>query len=239
MGRLAYQFGEGYRESPVLRRVMMVGAVPGSDYKLGDTDLLLLSRVARNLQTLKIPVASALKNCAMRPLDHAVNVDLDVVNILPEFGGRDFLEDEATTDLLIFCNIPDYSFEFNRIDSYTMLRYERLRRAFMVSAHHENHDAWRRRIDESGAKVVFIEGLDSFSPQQIKSDNYMSFQGEHCLNGLLIRTDYFESIAPDLIRGGSVLSEAYEDRIQNPWHQDFSLYAHGHAVRPVLAPIRP
>lgn len=128
------------QNTPPLQKISMIGAIPDSTSIISDNDHLYLATTFLRLNHHGIAVSP--------------EFDLDIINIHPDFGGRNFHEETQQTDLAIFCmifNPPEYQkTSFNK-DLH-------LQGIFAISAQHHNRDVWHDSALRVGAKILSVFG---------------------------------------------------------------------------------
>lgn len=78
---------------PLLHDISLVGAYKAAGGLAGETDMLCLEMTLKILNDCNIPVAR--------------DFNLDIVNIDPDHGGRNFLTETKPADLVIMCSLLD------------------------------------------------------------------------------------------------------------------------------------
>ena len=106
------------------------------------------------------------------------NLGISEVNIDPEHGGRDFLQETNTTGVLVLCNLPP------RMQRYQTVDANETRAAFMragnscydASLDQWDKEKWQERIQNSGARAIVINGKDGPYHKFVETDDTHSFQ---------------------------------------------------------------
>jgi hypothetical protein len=126
------------QEITPLRRIAMVGAIPGEygRFKLSYSDDALLHSILPFMGEAGIPFAPE------------EDLQIDIVNIQHEYGGRDFLRESECYDVVLICNI--YNPEDDEISPCFS------ERCIKISPYHFEPGVWQRRALASGAKIVIV-----------------------------------------------------------------------------------
>lgn len=179
---------------------MLVGAETGeAEYGLSQNDYAILRDMLAT-----IGITWRLEDLLTTPDKR----QLDIVNIQPEHGGRNFLEEEyglaQKTNVLALCNIPAETAEKNNIiDAISRCEYAigsaqtlaNVKSAFACSAQHEDVRQWQSQINATGADIVFLYGADSFKARDIIGDGYVEVPyslRRSAAEGVFISKDYLE-----------------------------------------------
>lgn len=159
-----------------------------------------------------------------------------IINIDHEEGGKDFqtmqFSEGNQFDVIALCNIPE---DVEGVDNFVMRHLaelepearDRLLRSFQSSVHHNDTKKWKQQIVNSGAKVVFLFGTDTFRAEDIISDDFIEvpygLKGGH-RGSVFIRKDYlaachdylFVCEKPLLELADGVVDEMLAKRDANP-----------------------
>lgn len=237
--------GSNSKENTI-EKIKMVGAVPGEMHGLSFIDNHLLSFFLQNLDRLKIPTGEDLEK-----FNSETNADtkapVDIVNYLPEFGGRDFLLEQGNPDAVIMCNIPEGS-AVNEDDWTTERILEtpvalNLRQSFSVSEHHTPGN-WKAKMAELSPKLIFISGGDSFDPSLFMDGRYICLKGPILVQGLLISKSFLKDIEISLRESNSPLVDCigsqydYFELTTQHEKQEFGRYSRPKAGTPKLIAIK-
>ena len=124
-----------------LRTISMVGAYPGEEGLPDAQDGFRLAKTLRLLRHCNIP---------LHP-----EFEVDVVNIHPAHGGRDFLKETKPADVIVLC------FLFNP-PSHPELYMEEPQHVGIhaISTHHLSATAWHDSAVRVGAKIITVFGND-------------------------------------------------------------------------------
>lgn len=211
---LSHAFKGSDAADAMISDVMMVGAEYGPAYGLTENDYALLYCFVRVMGMIKIPVSDELASFDNSRNKANVSAPVDVVNKLPEFGGRDFFLETGHPDVVILCNIPanphvekeDWQSGHNQ---YLASEREMLRTAFTVSDYHHDEDDWynwRTKMAEMNPKFILLSGTDSFEPELFKKSGYILIQGPGLARGLYVSKNYLEEVGAYLVLADSPLS---------------------------------
>lgn len=186
-------------------KMLMVGAEPGVYEGLSLTDQVLLSLARQQLENWKLPyLANAHEN-------------VRVMNILPEFGGEDFLKIAAQASMVILCNIP-HTIPDN-LDQYRGAGYGLLTKSFMSSRDHSNTVKWAEQLDKTSADIIMVAGIDSFTLGELNNGEFSSLEtvsdGKN-IQGFLIRKSFLERAETFLLVQDSPLYQVIETLHQDP-----------------------
>lgn len=182
---------EAYLRENTLSSVMMVGAEITDDGYLSTTDQSHLRTAVGTLNEFGYPLSPVLAGLDSErhsPLrdPRGVRADLNalsVVNIIPEFGGRDFLEIKEEADIVIFGNIPihhiscddNFSNRFSGFKNQLDQSFrERLNNSFAGSC--DNTRDWSDAFKRTGAKFAFVVGgvKDCLLAKDVRPEGYVS-----------------------------------------------------------------
>jgi hypothetical protein len=209
--------------------IMMVGAEYGNFRGLSGNDSSLLAFFLTNLKDFKIPYHSKFA-IAEDPLAEGGEAPVDVVNKLSEFGGRNFFAETGNPNAIILCNIPadppSGVEDWTEQRGLTAWEAYRLRRSFSVSDNHTPEN-WRGQIARLSPKILFLCGPDSFEPEDLRPDGYISIRDVSYGMSFLISREYLEKIEPILLRQNSILidclvsdDDCFRFTVQNPTRRD-------------------
>lgn len=181
-----------------LSRVLMVGAFLGGENLLSPNDDALLRHALRVFHQWHLPVAEELEN--MREYRAQVTEkSVHVINILPEHGGKDFLQSREKGDVVILCNIArdvdDAAIRKPGNMAYAALPPS-LRAAFSSSPDHNDIKAWQRQIEATDAKIVMVTNTDGFSLPELNNGKFaqVSLGAGDGQMGMLVRRDYLAHV---------------------------------------------
>ncbi len=199
-------------------RVSMVGALSGSngDYLYAPDRTLLLSAV-NALSRAGLVFGDEVKAIAQGQTLTRASEYVDIVNLAPDMGNRDFLDEKTRTDLVILCNVPRdqvLASPFNR--------------SFLLSADN-SLSRWQERVAQSHAKVVVCFGgdecilVDDILPLSSKStsDVAINYARVDVIMGqaifkILAKRDMITWAYNDLVNAQAPLSEAYTALFDKP-----------------------
>ncbi len=204
-------------EEARIASVMMVGAEYGSVNGLSHNDSMILTMFLRHLAHFKVPYDDKFTgfDSFSVPEQHA---PVEVVNRLSEYGGRDFFYESGHPDAIILCNIPENppstESDWRANNNLTGMEIYRLRKSFSVSSTHAAED-WRKKISELAPKMVTISGHDTFSPESLRADGYISIRDPKTYTCFLFSRDYLENIEAYLIASRSMLHECVVSEEEN------------------------
>lgn len=187
-------------EDHKVRRILMVGAHPDeeSGRSLSLVDNLLLRSVIRHLESFKIPLGEGV--LANKVFDHDPHPSvIRPICILEEYGGENFLVSQEKGDIVVLCNVP-------RDDLYAETGFPELRKSFQAADNHADMGAWNAQILNTGAKMAFIFGVDSFDPDDFNKKDFIKLKMAGPLTGILIRRSFFEEAASFLLEKDSPLA---------------------------------
>jgi len=204
-------------EEARIASVMMVGAEYGTENGLSHNDSLILTMFLRHLAYFKIPYDDK-----FTPFDNLSvpghPAPVEVVNRLSEYGGRDFFHENGNPDVIILCNIPENppstESDWQANNDLTGLERYRLRKSFSVSATHAAED-WRKKVSELAPKMVAIFGHDTFSPESLRAEGYISIRDPKTYTCFLFSRDYLENIEAYLIASRSMLHDCVVSEEEN------------------------
>ncbi len=205
---LSHAFKGMNAEDHLVRRVLMVGAHPDekAGRPLSPTDHLLLRHVLRCLDVFKIPVSEDIrlvKSPEHDPKPSAVRP----ICILEEYGGENFLECREKGDVVVLCNI-------SKEDRFGFTGMPELRKSFQSARNHSDIAAWNAQILETGSKMAFVFGVDSFEIEDFSKDDFIRIKVDGPLTCILINRTFFEKAACFLLDKESPLApiiQHYDD----------------------------
>lgn len=191
MNDLSHAFSYASAEHLMIRKALMVGAVPGKQTLLAENDHWILKAAVRHLAEWKIPLTHDLAEMMQsKPHDPSMQ-SVRIMNILPEHGGEDFHASQEKAALVALCNIPRDIPEAMKLDSGYRPTSDHYRLSHTGSAQHDDLQSWRDAIERSEANIVMIHGSDSFKPDDLNSGDYVAIRIDDALS-FLIKKSYFE-----------------------------------------------
>lgn len=126
---------------PPLRTISMVGALPGENGLPDDVDAYRLVQTLNLLNKCHIPLHPTF--------------EVDVVNIHPDHGRRDFMNETKPADVVVLC------FIFNpRMCAGYYMKDHAAKGLHAISKHHHEHGAWHDSALRVGAKIITVFGND-------------------------------------------------------------------------------
>lgn len=193
----------------------LVGAETGEYDGLSLTDVSLLRSVNKTIE-------DRWKLGEFLPEGRTV----DVINLHEEHGGLDFLKETVSTDVLVFCNIPEDVEEQQDIvrrfendpDPDVQAMVSNIRKSFRSSVDHKDKTKWRDKILESGAKVVFLYGSDSFKSEDLIGDEFIpvprTLTDNHVV-GVFVRRDYLHDAYTYFLVNGKPLLDLADKNLND------------------------
>lgn len=172
------QFTEKTATGSPLRHITLVGGEYEADGKvLCENDKSTLRAFVDEMNRLKVPLSADIAAAIDKRHDLSLE-SYRIVNINGAHGGvgQDFAAFRDRAEIVIFCNIP-------------------LGNEARPGPDDKDLPAWRESLARSGASIAWINGSDSFPPESVMGDAYLTIAPDTDRYSYLIAKSYFESIS--------------------------------------------
>ncbi len=185
----------GNIEKNTIRHMAIVGGELHGPQTLGENDMTFRYSAMHFLEKFGVVMGPGFAPY----LEHGygkISENTEIVNIDERWGGKDFLKVDTRTDLLMFSNVSyrlsgggDF-FEGVSFDDVP------LSQRFILESNRVsdlNHDdaLWRKKVDESNAKIVVVVGSCDNPPENLAGDKYIILREVMgAFQGVLMRRDY-------------------------------------------------